>query len=74
MSEYRLRLNNYLQANPAVGPLTRQESSEGPSSNATWTVVAFLKGVEYGRGVARTKAEATEIAAERVLTELNVPH
>jgi len=74
MPEYRQILNNYLQANRVVGQVRYEYESIGPSSNAIWTAIALLDEVEHGRGVARTKGEAAEIAAERVLNALNVPH
>ncbi|KAF8128863.1 hypothetical protein EV363DRAFT_1400126 [Boletus edulis] len=38
----------------------------GPSHDIRWLAIAYFSGIEYGRGVARTRATAMEIAAETV--------
>ncbi|KZT08417.1 uncharacterized protein LAESUDRAFT_811503 [Laetiporus sulphureus 93-53] len=69
-SEWRMQLNNWLQANSKRNALTWDVSTSGPKHAPTWTAIAYIDGVQYGRGTGVSRNVATEIAAEQTLTAL----
>ncbi|KAJ8597565.1 hypothetical protein M405DRAFT_755594 [Rhizopogon salebrosus TDB-379] len=74
MSHHRMQLNNYLQHRfRTTRDLRLSESVTGPPHAQSWTVVAFFRDVEYGRGEGLTKAAATELASKQALDALKQP-
>ncbi|KAK0486669.1 hypothetical protein EDD18DRAFT_1194716 [Armillaria luteobubalina] len=67
---YRQDLNNH--AIQAGLNLTYDETSSGPQNAVTWTVVAYIGGVEHGTGVSTSKGKAKEIAAYNAMVALNL--
>ncbi|KAK0207568.1 hypothetical protein IW262DRAFT_1469367 [Armillaria fumosa] len=67
---YRQDLNNY--AIRAGLTLTYEETSSGPLNAVTWTVTAYIGGVEHGKGVSTSKGQAKEIAAYNAMVTLNL--
>ncbi|KZP06733.1 hypothetical protein FIBSPDRAFT_966192 [Athelia psychrophila] len=71
-TQYRMNLNNFLQERfGSTQNLTWERQQVGPQHAGQWIVVAFFKGVEYGRGAAGISAAAEEAAAYQVLLNLN---
>ncbi|EGO05251.1 hypothetical protein SERLA73DRAFT_129097 [Serpula lacrymans var. lacrymans S7.3] len=70
-THYRMELNNVLQQRDgSTSALTWEAFSTGPLHDPTWTYIAYIKGVEYGRGQGRGKDIAKELAAQRALIAL----
>ncbi|PBK62254.1 hypothetical protein ARMSODRAFT_1089238 [Armillaria solidipes] len=67
---YRQDLNNY--ANQAGLILTYEESSSGPQHLVTWTFVAYIGGLEHGRGTSSNKGQAKEIASYKAMEALGL--
>ncbi|KAI0325575.1 hypothetical protein GY45DRAFT_1374657 [Cubamyces sp. BRFM 1775] len=63
-----MELNNYCQENGLL--IQWAEAQAGPQHALSWTVTVSLRGVEYGRGTARSKKNAKELAAEMALRAL----
>ncbi|KAF9652935.1 hypothetical protein BDM02DRAFT_3108587 [Thelephora ganbajun] len=71
-NHYRMQLNNLLQANGGTGRLHWGEPIKGGFEHSpTWTVIASLDGMEYGRGTRGTLGAAKEEAARQVLRRLS---
>ncbi|KAF9237147.1 kinase-like domain-containing protein [Melanogaster broomeanus] len=69
----RIVLNNYLQeVCRDTQRLTWDVSGKGPGHMVTWLGIAYLDGVEWGRGQGPSRGAAMEAAAERVLNKLGV--
>ncbi|PBK86267.1 hypothetical protein ARMGADRAFT_1169225 [Armillaria gallica] len=69
-THYRQDLNNY--AIQAGLTLTYKEASEGPQHSITWTVTAYIGGVEHGKGVSGSKGQAKEIASYNAMVALGL--
>lgn len=68
---WRQRLNNLLQISYGVSALNwedQQHSSEG--THRYWESVAFIRGIEYGRGTGHRVGDAHEAAAQVVYRQL----
>ncbi|KAF7366754.1 hypothetical protein MSAN_00933600 [Mycena sanguinolenta] len=52
--------------------VTSESSWTGPQDNPTWTVVAYVNNVEYGRGSGGSKGSARENASKEVLLTLGI--
>ncbi|KZT08416.1 uncharacterized protein LAESUDRAFT_769853 [Laetiporus sulphureus 93-53] len=70
MPDFRMDLNNWLQANSIPSALTWKISSRGPKHAPTWIAVAYIDEIEYGAGSRATKGAAMEVAAEQTLRAL----
>lgn len=71
MSDHqRMKLNNVLQQYRTLGSLTWEEIQQGPLHDPTWTAIAYLNEIEWGRGTGRSRGAAKEQAAGRVLAAL----
>ncbi|KAF9245723.1 hypothetical protein BU15DRAFT_40520, partial [Melanogaster broomeanus] len=69
----RQALNNYLQeVCKNTRRLTWEISQEGPNHRPTWLAIAYLDGVEWGRGQGPSRGAAMEAAAGCVLNALGV--
>ncbi|KZT21391.1 hypothetical protein NEOLEDRAFT_1099326 [Neolentinus lepideus HHB14362 ss-1] len=66
----RMRLNNVLQGPLRDRRLTWEDYSEGPPHNVTWTSIAYLNNIEWGRGTGPSRGAAKENAARAVLDAL----
>ncbi|KAG2076780.1 hypothetical protein BDR04DRAFT_1148508 [Suillus decipiens] len=69
----RLELNNLLQQRygPSAATHLRWESVKiGADNNPTWTFIAFIDSIEYGRGSGGSKGSAKEVAAGVALMQL----
>ncbi|KAI0692967.1 hypothetical protein BC835DRAFT_1098814 [Cytidiella melzeri] len=53
-----------------LGALRYENYQTGPQHVAPWVVIAYIREVEYGRGQARTLAEARERAAANAFQQL----
>ncbi|KAF9651704.1 hypothetical protein BDM02DRAFT_3110142 [Thelephora ganbajun] len=69
LSDYRMQLNNLLQANGGTGRLRWGDPiNKGPDQcRPHWTINAFLDGMECGRGDGANLGQAKEEAARQVL-------
>ncbi|KAI0334474.1 hypothetical protein GY45DRAFT_1367644 [Cubamyces sp. BRFM 1775] len=65
---WTMELNNFCAKNRMT--CSWVEGQCGPRNAPTWTVSAFINGIEYGRGSSLTKTAAKEIAAETALRSL----
>ncbi|KAK0193206.1 hypothetical protein F5146DRAFT_1029594 [Armillaria mellea] len=68
--QYRQDLNNH--AIRAGLTLTYEEASSGPQNSVTWTVIAYIGGVEHGTGVSTSKGRAKEIASYKAMVALGL--
>ncbi|KAJ3483497.1 hypothetical protein NLI96_g6279 [Meripilus lineatus] len=68
--EHRMKLNNYLQNHGGKERLTWKEETAGPQSGVSWTMIAYIDGVEHGRGTETSKGKAKEIACEQAYKAL----
>ncbi|KAF9225381.1 hypothetical protein BS17DRAFT_778523 [Gyrodon lividus] len=69
----RQGLNNHLQAVwRNTRRLTWEKSHDGPGHRPTWLAIAYLDGIEWGRGEGPSCGAATEAAAANVLNALGV--
>ncbi|KAI0785300.1 hypothetical protein BC629DRAFT_1440418 [Irpex lacteus] len=59
----RLQLNNLLQRSYGTGALQWQCYQTGPQHISPWIAIAYINGVEYGRGQGHTQGAAKEQAA-----------
>ncbi|KAJ3559003.1 hypothetical protein NM688_g611 [Phlebia brevispora] len=59
----RMQLNNLLQRSYGTHALTWATNQTGPQHSTPWTAVAYINGVEYGRGSGWTQGDAKEQAA-----------
>ncbi|KAG0707581.1 hypothetical protein DFH29DRAFT_1066282 [Suillus ampliporus] len=62
----RLALNNLLQQRYGASAATHlrwEGVRDGPDNNPTWTFIAYIDDIEYGRGSGSNKGTAKEIAA-----------
>lgn len=69
----RLGLNNLLQQRYGTSAAThlRWESfKDGADHNPTWTFIAYIDDIEYGRGSGSDKGTAKEMAAGVALRQL----
>ncbi|KAK0218585.1 hypothetical protein EDD85DRAFT_352446 [Armillaria nabsnona] len=69
-THYRQDLNNY--AIQAGITLTYGETSSGPKNAVSWTVIAYIGGVEHGKGVSSSKGHAKEIASYNAMVALGL--
>lgn len=60
-------LQEYFQKQGGELPVYKMISSEGPDHDKTFVYGVYLKGVELGRGVGKSKKEAESKAAKAVL-------
>ncbi|KAI0094496.1 hypothetical protein BDY19DRAFT_988332 [Irpex rosettiformis] len=67
---WRLQLNNLLQRSYGTAALRWECQQFGPQHTAPWTVVAYINGVEYGRGQGHTQGDAKERAANMAYSGL----
>jgi len=67
---WRMQLNNYLQSNGGVNILTWEVYSVGPLHRPTWTAIAYIRGVEYGRSTGASQGAVKEEAARQALLAL----
>ncbi|KAI1791275.1 hypothetical protein LXA43DRAFT_434077 [Ganoderma leucocontextum] len=67
---WRMQLNNYLQANGGVRLLTWDVYQTGPLHQPSWTAIAYIRGVEYGRAYGSSQAAVKEEAARQTLDAL----
>ncbi|OSX66567.1 hypothetical protein POSPLADRAFT_1133052, partial [Postia placenta MAD-698-R-SB12] len=68
---WRMQLNNWLQNRyRSTDLLTWNTSPSGQRHNAVWTAVAYINGVEYGRGTGPSQGAAKEVAAQKALDAL----
>ncbi|KIY72589.1 hypothetical protein CYLTODRAFT_486235 [Cylindrobasidium torrendii FP15055 ss-10] len=63
-------LNNYLQALGRPAALNWLETQAGPEQAPTWTCIAKIDGVEYGRGQGGRKFIARDAASDQALARL----
>ncbi|KAG2350887.1 hypothetical protein BDR05DRAFT_994231 [Suillus weaverae] len=71
---HRMHLNNFLQHRfRSTQDLRIVSSSTGPGHALRWTVIAYFRDCEYGRGEGVTKASATESACQKALQALMQP-
>ncbi|KAF8433559.1 hypothetical protein L210DRAFT_2355 [Boletus edulis BED1] len=64
-TDWRMYLNNFLQGRYGhTRQLSWVHTQSGPSHDTRWLAIAYFNGIEYGRGVARDRGTAMEIAAE----------
>ncbi|KAK0199447.1 hypothetical protein DFS33DRAFT_1388593 [Desarmillaria ectypa] len=68
--QYRQDLNNH--ANQAGLKLTYEATSSGPQHSVTWTIIAYIGGVEHGKGTSSNKSHAKEIAAYKAMETLGL--
>lgn len=67
--DYKSVLQEYVQTEQR-GLIYELESEEGPSHNKTFTIVARIDDIIYGRGSAPSKKEAEQEAAKSALEKL----
>ncbi|KIM88772.1 hypothetical protein PILCRDRAFT_2956 [Piloderma croceum F 1598] len=68
---WRTTLNNWLQGRHGTAKdLTWEATRSGLPHALRWTVVAYIKGVEYGRSTSGTKGAAAEEAARQAVVIL----
>ncbi|OAX32692.1 hypothetical protein K503DRAFT_701652 [Rhizopogon vinicolor AM-OR11-026] len=73
MADYRMELNNLLQRRygaSAANHFRWESFRTGTDHFPTWTFIAYVDGIEYGRGCGRDQGTAKEIAAEGALSQL----
>ncbi|KAH7886177.1 hypothetical protein F5I97DRAFT_1928050 [Phlebopus sp. FC_14] len=64
-TDWRMYLNNWLQGRYGnTRRLSWYSEPSGPPHDTRWVAIAYFDGIEYGRGIARDKGTAMEIAAE----------
>ncbi|KAF9225380.1 hypothetical protein BS17DRAFT_700998 [Gyrodon lividus] len=64
-TNWRMYLNNFLQGRYGhTRQLTWSVAQFGPPHDPRWQAVTYFNDIEYGRGVARDRGTAMEIAAE----------
>ncbi|KAI0745103.1 hypothetical protein C8Q76DRAFT_606149 [Earliella scabrosa] len=69
-ADWRMQLNNYLQANGGVRLLTWEVYQTGPLHQPSWTAIAYIRGVEYGRAYGPSQSVVKEEAARQTLNAL----
>ncbi|GBE81375.1 hypothetical protein BKA93DRAFT_601984 [Sparassis latifolia] len=67
---WRMQLNNYLQSNGGVHLLTWEVYQVGPLHAPSWTAMAYIRGVEYGRCTGYSQGAVKEEAARQTLVAL----
>ncbi|KAK0470439.1 uncharacterized protein EV420DRAFT_115004 [Desarmillaria tabescens] len=68
---YRQDLNNHaIQAGLAL--TYGDPTAEGPQNSIIWTVIAYIDGIEHGRGSSSSKGQAKEIAAYNAMSYLGL--
>ncbi|TFK53660.1 hypothetical protein OE88DRAFT_1733552 [Heliocybe sulcata] len=65
-----MRLNNVLASILKTRKLTWDDDCRGPLHAPTWTSIAYLNNVEWGRGTGPNRGAAREEAAKTVLEAL----
>ncbi|KAI0633652.1 hypothetical protein C8Q77DRAFT_1116171 [Trametes polyzona] len=70
MDHWRMRLNNYLQANGGTHLLTLETYQSGPLHQPMWTAIAYIRGVEYGRACGPSQNAVREEASRQTLVAL----
>ncbi|EIW63167.1 uncharacterized protein TRAVEDRAFT_141867 [Trametes versicolor FP-101664 SS1] len=70
IDHWRMRLNNYLQANGGVHLLGWDVFQSGPLHQPMWTAIAYIRGVEYGRSCGPSQYAVREEAARQTLAAL----
>lgn len=63
-------LQEYVQARKQNSPVYKVVFEEGPPHDKTFTIGAFVDGIQIGQGVGKSKQEAEEHAAEQALEQL----
>ncbi|KIJ66362.1 hypothetical protein HYDPIDRAFT_109374 [Hydnomerulius pinastri MD-312] len=64
-TDWRMYLNNFLQGRYGhTRYLTWSCVQSGPPHDTRWLAIAYFNSVEYGRGIARDRGSAMEVAAE----------
>lgn len=71
-SDAKTALQELLQQDHGMAPDYYLESEEGPDHDKCFTVAVSLHGRLLGRGTARSKKEAEQLAAHRALNELDI--
>ncbi|KZT04614.1 uncharacterized protein LAESUDRAFT_727783 [Laetiporus sulphureus 93-53] len=69
-NHWRMKLNNYLQANGGNHILSWDISQSGPLHRPVWAAVAYIRGVEYGRSTGSSQDAVKEEAARQTLAAL----
>ncbi len=72
-SDYKTRLQEYLQRDGDVSIVYRLAGSTGPEHNKIFSTEVLLAGKVVGTGSGRTKKDAEQQAAKSALEELNIP-
>ncbi|KAI0915642.1 hypothetical protein AcW1_003808 [Taiwanofungus camphoratus] len=67
---WRMQLNNYLQSNGGARLLTWEVYQSGPQHQPSWTAIAYIRGVEYGRSSGSSQNAVKEEAARQTLAAL----
>ncbi|TFK53658.1 hypothetical protein OE88DRAFT_1655880 [Heliocybe sulcata] len=69
-NHHRMALNNWLQGHPRFGKVTWAQSQGGLQHDPVWSATAYVRGIEYGKGMGTTLGEAKEKAAYAALAAL----
>lgn len=72
MTNYKERLQEYLQQNGAPGPVYEVVDTCGPDHDRQFTVVVIHQGKTLGTGKGRSKKVASQLAARAALMALGV--
>lgn len=72
-SDYKTRLQEYLQREGEVSILYRLVGSSGPEHNKTFTTEVLVEGDVIGTGSGRTKKDSEQQAAKDALGKMQVP-
>lgn len=68
--DYKSRLQEYIQAESRSILVYRLDNQDGPPHKRVFTISAILDGIKLGTGVAGSKKEAEQLAAQEALKKL----
>ncbi len=69
-TDYKSKLQEYIQAESRNSVEYRLIHEEGPAHNKTFEIIVVHEGTKLGRGTGKTKKEAEQNAAKDALTKL----
>lgn len=68
--DYKSQLQEYVQAETRSSLVYRLVSKEGTSNDPTFTMEVVLEDIVLGRGVGKSKKEASQLAAKNALSKM----
>jgi len=68
--DYKSQLQEYVQAETRSNLVYNLVNREGSSNDPTFTIDVMLEGIVLGRGIGKSKKEASQLAAKNALSKM----